>query len=65
VQRLKVILATKLDSAIAYLVKTIVQGLGITTSEYLRMLILQDLDKRGLTNEHVAATVLSKETDSG
>lgn len=63
-QHLKVILATKLDSAIAYLVKSIVQSLGITTSEYLRTLILQDLDKRGLTNERLATTVLLKEAST-
>ena len=50
------LLATKLDDETAFLVKGVAKSFGLSVSEFLRFLIIQELDKRGLlTNRYALA----------
>lgn len=58
------IVATRVSSAVNNAVRKIARGLGVSRSEYLRNLILQDLDSKGfLRDEQLAKAVKQAEED--
>lgn len=55
----KPILATRVSPVVNKSVRLLTKGLGITISEYMRRLIMQDLDSRNFFNEELKKALQS------
>ena len=53
----KNILATRVSTYVNTTVRKVVRGLGISVSEYLRTLILHDLESKGMFKEELKHTL--------
>ncbi|MFX0200387.1 MAG: hypothetical protein ACFFCW_30075 [Candidatus Hodarchaeota archaeon] len=60
----KHILATRVGRYVNNSVRDLTRGLGISISEYLRKLILQDLDSRRLFEEELAKAIDTSNGDT-